>query len=299
MRMQKLRVMTLNLGGGEKNFTGSAEQTENKAEALVQLIEEIKPDVFGVQEIAHYIDADGITHSMVDRIHTDCGFQHAFYGETLSMKRHMQVKKDLMVNGLFNDWWDWSKGNALFSNIAFSRLSDTNKDGVPRNVPLFQPVTYEGSRDTDPRYVILTRLKQAPYPFVLNLHLTTLVGERGENAWSEVVDAARITRSQQISGVISLVERHVLIPQLPMILMGDFNATADEYTLRDMLEEDHGILQLKPQETIATHPNAGAVDHIYFFPAKRLVEYTCFVVSTPLSRSISDHLPVVADITIQ
>ena len=147
--------------------------------------------------------------------------------------------------------------------------------------------------------MILTRLKQAPYPFVLNLHLTTLVGERGENAWSEVVDAARITRSQQISGVISLVEQHVLIPQLPMILMGDFNATADEYTLRELLEQDHGILQLKPQDNIATHPNAGAVDHIYFFPAKRLVEYACYVVSTPLSRSISDHLPVVADITIQ
>jgi len=297
--MQKIRVMTLNLGGGEKNFTGSPERTENKAEAIVQLLEEIKPDVFGVQEISHYIDADGITHSMVDRIHRDCSFQHAFYGETLSMKRHMQVKKDLMVNGLFNDWWDWSKGNAIFSNIAFSRLSDTSKVGVPRNVPLFQPVSYEGSRDTDPRYVILTRLKQAPYPFVLNLHLTTLAGERGENAWSEVVDAARITRSQQIRGVISLVQRHVLMPQLPMILMGDFNATAEEYTLHDMLERDQGIMHLKPQDNIATHPHAGAVDHIYFFPAKRLVDYTCYVVSTPLSHSISDHLPVVADIIIQ
>ena len=297
--MHKLRVMTLNLGGGEKNFTGTPEQTENKVEALSKLIEEVKPDVFGAQEIAHYIDADGTTHSMVDRIHLDCGFQYAFYGETLSMKRHMQVKKDLMVNGLFNDWWDWSKGNALFSNIPFSRLSDTLKTGVPRNVPLFQPVSYEGSRDTDPRYVILSRLKQHPYPFVLNLHLTTLAGERGENAWSEIADAARITRSQQISGLISLVESHVLMPHLPMILMCDFNATAEEYTLRDMLEKDHGFVQLKPQENIATHPRAGAVDHIYFFPAKRLVEYTCFVISSPLSRSISDHLPVVADITYQ
>ena len=58
--MQKLRVMTLNLGGGEKNFTGSPEQSENKAEALVQLIEEIKPDIFGVQEIAQYIGESGL-----------------------------------------------------------------------------------------------------------------------------------------------------------------------------------------------------------------------------------------------
>jgi len=86
---------------------------------------------------------------------------------------------------------------------------------------------------------------------------------------------------------------------LPMILMGDFNATADEYTLRDLLEQEHGILQLKPQDNIATHSHAGAVDHIYFFPAKRLVEYKCYVVSTPLSHMISDHLPVVADIKFQ
>ncbi len=165
-------------GRREKNFTGSPEQSENKTEALIQLIEEIKPDVFGVQEIAHYIDVDGITHSMVDRIHTDCSFQHAFYGETLSMKRHMQVKKDLMVKGLFIRLVGLVKGNALFSNIAFSRLSDTNKAGVPRNVPLYQPTSYEGSRDTDPRYVILARLKHDPFPFVLNLHLSTLTGER-------------------------------------------------------------------------------------------------------------------------
>lgn len=297
--MNTLRVMTLNLSGGEKNFTGTPEHIENKAEALIQLLEEVRPDILGVQEVSHYIDADGNTHSMVDRIRSEGGFVHAFYGETLSMKRHMQVKKSLMVNGLFNDWWDWSKGNALFSNIAFSRLSDTAKEGVPRNVPLFQPTSYEGSRDTDPRFVILTRLRQAPFPFILNLHLTTLVGERGENAWSEVVDAARITRSQQISGIISLVETHVLIPQLPMILMGDFNATSDEYTLRDLLVKDHGIIELTPRDNIATHPHAGAVDHIFFFPADRLVEYSCFVINSPRARSISDHLPVVADITFR
>jgi len=113
------------------------------------------------------------------------------------------------------------------------------------------------------------------------------------------VDAARITRSQQISGIISLIESHVLMPQLPVILMGDFNATAEEYTLHELLERDHGFVRLEPQDQIATHPNAGAVDHIYFFPVKRLVDYNCFIVSTPLSHMISDHLPVVADITIQ
>ncbi len=83
------------------------------------------------------------------------------------------------------------------------------------------------------------------------------------------MDAARITRSQQISGIISSVQRHVLIPATANILMGDFNATAEEYTLRDMLERDHGIMPLKPQ-THRHSPHAGRVDHIFFFPVKRL-----------------------------
>ena len=59
-------------------------------------------------------------------------------------------------------------------------------------------LSYEGSRDSDPRYVILARIKQPPYPFVVNLHLTTLVGERPPNAWDDTIDAARNTRQQQL-----------------------------------------------------------------------------------------------------
>ena len=102
--MLKLRVMTLNLGGGVKNFTGSPEKSTGKAQALAQLVNDINPDFLGVQEVAQYIDADGTFHSMVERLKIDGNFDYSFYGETLSMKKHMQVKKDLMISGLFNDW---------------------------------------------------------------------------------------------------------------------------------------------------------------------------------------------------
>lgn len=297
--MLKLRVMTLNLGGGVKNFTGSPEKSSGKTQALVQLINDINPDFLGVQEVAQYIDADGGLHSMVDRLRLDANFDYFFYGETLSMKKQMQIKKDLMINGLFNDWWDWSKGNAVFSRTPFARLGNPTKDGVPRNVPIFLPLSYEGTRDTDPRYVILTRLKQEPSPFVMNLHLTTLVGERGDHIWSEVVDAARLTRSQQISRVLGLIEEHILIPENPLILMGDFNAEINEYSLKDMLEQDHQFVHLAPKENIPTHVNAGAVDHIFFFPVKRLISYETHIINSALAHSVSDHLPVVADIVIE
>lgn len=297
--MLNLRVMTLNLGGGVKNFAGTPEKTTGKTQALVELIEQINPDILGVQEIAQHTDADGSLVSMVERIRLDADFNYCFYGETLSMKKHMQIKKDLMINGLFNDWWDWSKGNAIFSKLPFCRLGNPAKDGMPRNVPIFQPVAYEGTRDTDPRFVILTRIKQEPFPYVMNLHLTTLVGERGEHVWSEVVDNAKMTRQQQMSRVLGLVEKHVLMEGLPLILMGDFNAQIDEYSLQEMLERDQKFVHLTPAENFSTHTNAGAVDHIFFFPSRRLVSYEAHIVNTELAHSISDHLPVVADIVIE
>ena len=57
--MLKLRLMTLNLGGGVKNFTGSPETASGKALAMAELLNQIQPDFLGVQEIAQYIDADG------------------------------------------------------------------------------------------------------------------------------------------------------------------------------------------------------------------------------------------------
>lgn len=291
--------MTLNLGGGVKSFTGSPESSAGKIDAINQLIDQIRPDVLGVQEIAQYIDADGIMHSMVHRIRDGNRFDQAYYGETLSIKKHIQIKKDLMIKAIFNDWWDWSKGNALFSKLPFSRLSDSTKIGVPRNIPLYQPLVYEGTRNTDPRYVILSRLKVAPFPYLLNLHLTTIIGERGENAWQDARDAGRATRQQQIGKVLGLIEEGILQEKKPLILMGDFNAQPDEYCLQGMLEDENNFVRLSPKPDLETHVNAGRLDHIYFFPSNRLVNYTCRVIDNELAHRVSDHLPVVADLEIE
>jgi endonuclease/exonuclease/phosphatase family metal-dependent hydrolase len=294
-----LRIMTLNLGGGVKNFTGSPETSAGKIEAINQLIDQIRPDLLGVQEIAQYIDADGIMHSMVHQIRDGNRFDQSYYGETLSIKKHLQIRKDLMIKAIFNDWWDWSKGNALFSKLPFSRLSDSSKTGVPRNLPIYQPLVYEGTRNTDPRYVILSRLKTAPFPYVLNLHLSTLVAERGENSWQDAMDAGRATRQQQMGKVLGLIEEHILRQQKPVILMGDFNAQPDEYSLQGMLEYENNFVRLTPNPDRDTHVHAGRLDHIYFFPRNRLCSYTCQVIDNELSHRVSDHLPVVANLEIE
>lgn len=297
--MYSFRVMTLNLGGGVKNYTGSSDISAEKSALINQLINQIKPDFLGVQEIAQYTDEDGHLHSMVNQIQQGGHFAYSFYGETLSMKRHMQIKKDLMINAIFNDWWDWSKGNAIFSRWPFCRLSDERYEGHPRNLPLFQPQTYEGTRDTDPRFVILSRLQTPPFPYVMNLHLSTLVGERGKIVWQDSVDAARITRTQQLQKVIGLVETHVLQKGLPLILLGDFNALPEEYSLAKLLVEETGFVRLVPINDISSHTSAGMVDHIFVSPGSRLKAYTCEVINSDLAHAVSDHLTVVANIELE
>lgn len=296
----KLKVVTYNLGGGTKRYRGSLEAIPmEQLQAMIKLISGLDADLLCLQEVAQYIDADGKLHSMMDTIQQAGNFPAHLYGETLSMKKNMQVKKDTMVDGLFMDWWDWSKGNAVFSKTSFSRLGNTAKEGVPRNVPIFQPKVYEGTRDSDPRYAILGRIKRAPFPYFVNLHLTTLVGERPPNVGKDVFDAAKLTRRQQLGRILDLVQRNILDKEEPIVLMGDFNAIPEEYNIKEYLERQCGFIRLVPNNPSATHSKAGMVDHIFFSPAGRLVDYDCWIENSKLAHQVSDHLPVIAEMTIK
>lgn len=264
------------------------------------LVRRLDADVLFLQEVTQYVDADGITHSLMDEVNHAGKYDYAFFGKTLSMETHMQVKKDVMVRGIFNDWWNWSKGNAIHARIPFARLSDPARPGLPRNIPLFRPLAYEGNRDTDPRYVLLSRLKEAPFPFIATLHLTTLVGERPPDLIPHKVEEAHLMRFQQISRFLDLVRVNILEQNQPLILTGDFNAVEEESCLTHLVETAPGFVRLCPENDGLTHPDLEkAVDHIFFYPQERLVDYVCRIESSDLSRRASDHLPVVADIQIK
>jgi endonuclease/exonuclease/phosphatase family metal-dependent hydrolase len=296
-----LRVATLNVSGGEKTFEEFPHDTwASQREALCMLIGKIDADLLCLQEVSQHVDADGITHSLMEDISHAGDYDYSFYAQTLDMETHMQVKKDVMVKGVFNDWWNWSKGNAILSRKPFSRLGDASRSGMPRNVPLYQPQAYEGTRDTDPRFALIARIKQAPFPFVTTLHLTTLVGERDALPQPELLEKAQELRYQQIQRFLDLVKTHILQEGLPLILAGDFNANTKERCLSGLLESEGGFVRLKPENKTPTHPDLPApIDHIYFFPRERLVDYVCRIEVGRLSRRASDHLPVVAELQIK
>ncbi len=296
-----LRVATLNVSGGEKTFEEFPHATwASRREALALLIARMNADLLCLQEVSEHVDADGVTHNLMEDISRAGGYNASFYGQTLDMQSHLQVKKDVMVKGVFNDWWNWSKGNAILSRSPFSRLGEPSRVGLPRNIPLYQPLAYEGTRDTDPRFTLIARIKQRPFPYVATLHLTTLVGERKAGPRSEILHRAQKFRSEQIQRFLDLVRLHILQEGCPLILAGDFNATAEEPGLAEQLEAQAGFVRLIPDNEVPTHADSdGPIDHIFFFPQERLVDYTCRIEGGHLSRRASDHLPVVADLRIR
>lgn len=295
----RFRLATYNIGGGRDDF-GSMPG------AVTQVIKEISPDILVLQEATDYQDADGSWHSILSQIAASGEFgKYSHFGPTLSLREHMHVRKDLFVHSIFSDHLDWRQGNAILSRWGFVRLGDSSRPGTPRNVPVYRTPLYRGSRDTDPRYALLSRINRAPlYPFVVGVHLTTLVAERERDGGGRPVpgrvEEAEILRFKQARRLLDLLEEHVLEPQELVFLLGDFNAAAGEPCITSVLEREGGFTRLVPdRDQSATHSEAAQpIDHIFVYPEDRLMEYRCWIVASELAQQASDHLPVVADVTV-
>ncbi len=294
MQESQFRLMTYNIGGARKD-QGSM------LNSITQVIKDISPDILVVQEATELQDADGVWHSILDPIAQATGFEHVHFGPTLSLREHLDVRKALFVHSIFNDWQDWKQGSALLSRCGLVRLGDSSKSGVPKNVPLFRAPLYRGNRDTDPRHALLGRADQAPlFPFVVGVHLTTLVGERGSSPMPGRPEQAEMLRFQQARRLLDLLREHVLERGELVFLLGDFNAVAGESCISSVLETEGKFVRLAPSNIgLGTHPKvAEPIDHIFMSPGNRLIEYQCRVVDTPMARQASDHLPVVADVRV-
>ena len=295
------RLVTLNISGGEKTYGPVPNDSpQSRQEALMLLIKQLNADVLCLQEVAQYVDADGAVHSPLEAINDAGDYSYSHYGKTVSMEAHLQVKKDIMVRGIFNDWWNWSKGNTIHSRKPFSRLGDLEKAGVPRNIPLYMPPSYEGTRDTEPRFALLARLKEPPFPFITSLHLTTLVGERNPRSSRKKIEQSHLMRYEQVQRILDLARVHILDREQPLILTGDFNAFKGEFGIKQLLKSEQGFIRLEPEVEGPTHPGLKeAIDHIFFYPRERLVNYACRIETSDLAKRASDHLPVVADLQIK
>ena len=295
----RFRLMTYNIMGGTKD-RGSVSSD------VIKVVREASPDILVIQEVAEFLDADGAWHSALSQIAQAGDFgKHVHFGPTVCMREHTHVQQSLSVHGIFSDWQDWRKGNAILSRWEFVQLGAPSKPGIPRNVPLYQTPLYQGNRDTEPRYALIARINKTPvFPFVLGVHFTTLVAEREQTRGSCLLpgraEEAQILRFKQAKRLLDLLREHVLERREVVFLLGDFNAVASEPCIASVLETEEGFVRLTPSKgPDATHLKAhGPIDHVFVYPRNRLIEYQSWIVDSPTARRASDHLPVVADVKV-
>ncbi|MBN1429945.1 MAG: endonuclease/exonuclease/phosphatase family protein [Anaerolineae bacterium] len=288
------RLMTYNIGGGRK-------ERASEMSLVLQVIQNAVPDILVIQEATRWLDADGLWHSDLDEISPLLGenARHVFT-PILTMNEHLHPENKTMVDILFDDCRDWQQGNAIISRWPFHRLGRPDKPGAPCSVLLSRSPVYEGSRDTEPRAALLARIGRAPqFPIVIGVHLSTLVGERGEDVLPGKPEQATRLREVETRRLIGLLREHVLDAHEIVFLLGDFNAVLDEPALQCIIDEGGFIAATPAQGTASTHLKVKeAIDHIFIFPPERIVQFESTIVDTDKARLASDHLPVITDVII-
>jgi len=282
--------MTYNIGGTKSpNYSFSN---------VLRVIRNLSPDFLCIQEIFEKRINSKKIESQVKKITETLGKETRYYfGPTISTNEHFHPSKQLFVDLLFEDIQEWVQGNAFFSKKIFTKLGNQLAAGKPRNLPVFTPITYEGNRNTDPRRVIISRIKLPNLsPFVIGTHLTTLVGEDdgNYNITPSIKEVAQKMRLDQTQKIIQIIKKHILDQHQMAILLGDFNAPEKETCIVNNVEGDGRFVRLAPENQGHRH----IVDHIFIFPGDHYVEYSCKIMDDAIAKKASDHFPIYADVTI-
>lgn len=292
----RLRLMTFNIAGGKRAYSMSDENPYPHLQAIIGIVRDAAPDILVLQEVTDWEFRDGARASALAGIAHTCGFERGcHFDPTLTLRDHLHVGNEIMIDALFADVANWRRGNAVCARPGFVQLADATTPGSPRGVPIFRPPRYEGNRDTEPRNAVLARANCAPvFPYVVGTHLTTLTGERGHNGSSAREREAREVRTMEAGRILGLLRRHVLDREEVVLLMGDFNAEPGEPCIASTLVERGGFELLSGAGV--THRRAHrTVDHILVYPRSRLIDYECWSVDC----TASDHNPVIADVTLR
>jgi endonuclease/exonuclease/phosphatase family metal-dependent hydrolase len=131
--------------------------------------------------------------------------------------------------------------------------------------------------------------------------MSTLVAERGKNSTDTGVFRGVDLRQKQVQTILDLIRTDLLDQQKVVFLLGDFNATAYEPCIQEMLVNKNGFLRLEPGiGKQKTHPGVeDAIDHILVYPRQGVEIKSCSLSSSSAVFQASDHMPVVAEVILK
>lgn len=321
-----IRIISWNIGGAKYLELTPCEReifSKNLNKELSQLAEQHKPHFFVLQEIVKYGEKDKPTDLLTELngYYYDASIAIDTINQNHPTKWAKYFKPELKWEP--NTYFAQGYGILWRKDIAHAAIWDfesrMGKD-IPKEIVRLDTGLFVGSRDTEPRLAVVTHFTfdESTKPidiFIVNLHLTTL---RGEREGSPSIDgAASIIRQGQLTvvlnGIVSrynewiktrnITNRHPAI----WLLAGDMNC----------LPESAEINFLKKMNFIDLNPNKGdgtkgtsvpinkgtiTLDYIFAGPSYYALDpyiTTRSIQNNPLPFDhikVSDHFPIRSDI---
>jgi endonuclease/exonuclease/phosphatase family metal-dependent hydrolase len=307
---------------GTANIAGAARQEvadPGKHSLLADILG--GTDILGLQEVVQVEDpASGrLVHDDIAALKRGglSGYKHFFFAH-LDSTLHPHRRK--WGSDIFKDWSERNyrvqQGTAILikGRYDFYHLLESDRSGFASAVTLpwyiEKPTFYRGNRDTEPRSLLVARVKvDARIVLFCCTQLSTLTEEAEDRRRS--TPNARALRSHQVGWIVDYIKsyqeaRRGICNELkqewvdePVILVGDFNADKESPELSRLCEL--GLKAVKATRPNHTHRKHRIEMDLIFAPGKMRGSAQVIKLDDLESsnkRGISDHYPVIATLNI-
>lgn len=314
----RIQVATANLAGAAREEEASL----HKYKILGEILSGV--DIVGLQEVVkvyepgeHRVIRDDVRHLQSDSRLSD--YECYFYPHLDSTQQSHPDKWDSRIfHSYYEKGYQVMEGTAVLVDRqhCICDFWRDNRSGyaIGQVIPWYsdKPTFYLGNRDTQPRSLLLTRVRLAEKSILFCcVHLTTL---REENVRQHGTDKRVATqraidiRTKQIEWVVQYIRsyhearRNMGKIAEPVVLVGDFNAEPTARELDGLKELDLELLPLTPPSICYTHRKYRIwVDLIYV--AKRAIVGSARIIDLenleePSGKRLSDHNPVIAELDL-
>ncbi len=305
-----ITVATANIAGGARQEAAAPD----KFKALSELLCNGSVDITGVQEVVKMFDSSGkVIRDDLEEMTQSTGCNGFFFCNIDSTKYSHPRK---WGSPIFKKHYEngcrilQGAGILLREDHAFvDFLNDHVVEGNPvitQVIPWYLkeegPVFYQGNRNTEPRSLLLARIKiKGKYILFGATQLSTLTGERSSPPEEAARERAVRLRKEQLEWICRYMESYnQAAKRFPGIgsdaafLVGDFNADEEEM---DKNLEGSGLKRIPASgDASATHRKHGIViDHICADVDGRAKIIDLEDLEKDSDKRISDHHPVIAD----
>ncbi|MBN1287054.1 MAG: endonuclease/exonuclease/phosphatase family protein [Anaerolineae bacterium] len=335
--MRDLKILSWNLGGAKFLRLVGSERCEFKQQLnfqLQRLAEAYQPDFMVFQEIVQYRENPrSIPSRPQNLVEAPPGY---YYKPSIAISTDQHKHPGKWEKYRLDGGWPTdaylAQGCGLLwrEDITHCSIWDLDRCGTGPDIQLewvhLDTGLYTGDRDTEPRLAVVAHFvcqaSEGPLDvFIVNLHLTTLKGER--EGLPERDKLGIRTRMAQIDtvlyGIVSryndwrrqkLTLRDETRAPAVWILAGDFNCVPDSAEIRTL--QAMNFLDLHPHKGAGTKgvglaPSEATITVDYIFAGPKYVALNPFIAEQcvqanpkPLSNiAVSDHFPLIAQLPIE